>query len=184
MPTESALDFRHVGDERRRLVVAPRLGTEMDEFTRVEMVRYPLDDLAHGNAATCSDIVGPIRVRCRQQAHEQVGDIRCINKIPNLTAVAHADRLTCAQCSQQGRNEAPWLVARPVRQKHARPCGGKAVTLRIGLDRSSKPPPCTGHTGKQGGSALRPPCMDRSRHRIRRNCPRRRSAGRHVRRTP
>ena len=134
MPTECALDFRHVGDECRWLVVAPCLGTEMDEFTRVEMICYPLDDLAHGNAATCSDIVGAVRVRCRQQAHEQVGDIRCINKISNLTAVGHADRLTCAQCSQQGRNEAPWLVARPVWQKHARPGGGKAVTLGIGLD--------------------------------------------------
>ena len=76
MPTEVALDFRHVGNECRRLVGAPRLGTEMDEFTRVEMIRYPFDDLPHGNAATCADIVGPVRVRRRQQAHEQVGDIR------------------------------------------------------------------------------------------------------------
>ena len=66
MPTECSLDFRHVGNECRRLVGAPRLGTEMDEFTRVEMIGYPLDDLAHGNAATCSNIVGPIRVRCPQ----------------------------------------------------------------------------------------------------------------------
>lgn len=114
MPIKDALDFRHVGNECRRLIGAPRLGTEMDEFTRVEMIRYPFDDLAHGNAATCADIVGPVRVRCRQQPNDQVGRIRCIDKISNLTAVAHADRLTCAQCSQQGRNEAPWLVARPV----------------------------------------------------------------------
>ena len=119
---------------RRWLVVAPCLGTEMDEFPCVEVICYPLDDLAHGNAATGSDIVGAVCIRCRQQAHEQVCDIRCINKIPHLPAVGHADRLTCAQCSQQRRNEAPWLVARPIWQKHPRPGGGKAVTLGTGLD--------------------------------------------------
>jgi hypothetical protein len=34
MPTECALDFRHVGNEYRRLVGAPRLGTELDELTQ------------------------------------------------------------------------------------------------------------------------------------------------------
>ena len=150
MPTQCALDLRHVGDERRWLVVAPCLGTEMDEFPRVEVIRYPLDDLAHGNAATGSDIVGAVCVRCRQQAHEQVCDIRCINKIPHLPAVGHADRLTCAQCSQQRRNEAPWLVARPIWQKHARPGGGKPVTLGTGLDDHPDRRFAAGHTAKPG----------------------------------
>ena len=68
MPTKYALDFRHVRDKRRRLVVAPCLGAETDELPRVEIIRYPLDDLAHGSALACSNIVRPVRVRRRQQA--------------------------------------------------------------------------------------------------------------------
>ena len=134
MPTEHALDLRHVGDERRWLVIAPCLGAETDEFACVELICYPFDHLTHRNAATGSDIVGAVCIRCRQQAHEQVCDIRCINEIPHLRAVGHVDRLTCGQCRHQRRDEAPWLVARPIRQKHPRPGGGKAVTLGTGLD--------------------------------------------------
>jgi hypothetical protein len=79
MPTKCALDLRHVGDERRWLVVAPCLGTEMDEFPCVEVICYPLDDLAHGNAATGSDIerrLHPMppagaRAGLRHQVHKQ-----------------------------------------------------------------------------------------------------------------
>ena len=74
MPTKYALDFRHVRDKRRRLVVAPCLGAETDELPRVEIIRYPLDDLADGSAPACSNIVRSVRVRRRQQAHEQAGD--------------------------------------------------------------------------------------------------------------
>ena len=88
MPTKYALDFRHVRDKRRRLVVAPCLGAETDELPRVEIIRYPLDDLAHGSALARSDIVRPVRVRRRQQAHEQVSNIRRVDEIPNLAAVA------------------------------------------------------------------------------------------------
>ena len=83
MPTKYALDFRHVRDSAAgSSSAAPFLGAETDEPPRVEIIRYPFDDLAHGSALACSNIVRPVRVRRRQQAHEQVSDIRRVDEIP------------------------------------------------------------------------------------------------------
>ena len=100
MPAEVVPGLRHVGDQRRRLVVAPRMGTEMNELACVEMIGHPFDHLPHGDAATCADIVSSAGFRRRQQAREKLGDVGRANEIPNLAAICHVDRCTSGQCSQ------------------------------------------------------------------------------------
>ena len=98
----------------------------MDEFPCVEAICCPLDDLAHGNAATGSDIVDAVRIRFRQQAYEQVCDIRRMNKVPRLPAVGHADGLPALNAASNdeirrrgsspgpyGRNTRPQAAEKP-----------------------------------------------------------------------